>query len=337
MLFRSIDWFARNIALSHEQYGSVRIGIMPTRAWSVADYPIATEIGNSAAWADTGAGYGVNNKAIRYTSRVLDVSNGDLVLEATYDFGDTSFDINKPRFWELWVNYRRGGLIIDAMYQDTRNGNPQAFGKGPFLGLTPNSADDPKLGGSGQSIFMLMARYEVDSSLQFSGGIRRNRWSGAYAVCVDFVDGQCRFNNMFNTDWGGTDANGVPNPGYSVTSYDAMAGARYRMGSWEAYTSQTYLGKGSTDNPSERGQSNTALIGGLGLRYNFDRSLQVHVEVGGIRYGLSPQMSGCGSVTRPEGSCTLSPTSIGSNAFNGVDSRVTQTGNWIATGVDFVF
>jgi hypothetical protein len=331
------DFFAKNVAISHEDYGSVRVGIMPTRAWSVADYPIATNIGNSAAWADNGAGYGVNTSAIRYTSRLLDVAQGDLVLEATYDRGDTDWKRNKPRFWELWAQFHRNDLMLDVMYQDARNGNPQAFGKGPFTSLTPDSADDDKLGGSGQSILMAMGRYQVTSNIEATAGIRRNRWSGAYAVCVKVVDGQCRFNNMFNVNWGGTDANGVDNPGYRVTSLDLMFGLRYRTGPWATYSSLTHLGKASTDNPSERGQSNSATIGVLGLSYDYSNYWQFHVEAGAITYGLSARSSGCGDSPRPAGSCTLSPTSMGSNSFNGVDSRVTKSGNWVGAGVDFRF
>lgn len=331
------SYFAKNIAISHEDYGSVRVGVMPSRAWSVADYPYATDIGNSAAWADNGAGYGVNMHAVRYTSRLLDVLEGDLVLEATYDRGASGWERNKPKFWEFWAQFRRGDLVIDAMYQDARNGNPQSFSKGPFLSLTPDKADDDKLGGSGQSILMVLGRYDINSSLQATAGLRRNRWSGAYAVCVKLVDGECRFNNMFNTDWGGTDANGISNPGYEATSVDWMMGLRYRTGPWAAYSSLTYLGKAETRNPSERGQSNSAFIGGLGLSYDYSTSWQFHVEAGAIVYGLSAQSSGCGDSPRPPGSCTLAPMSMGSNAYSGVDSRVSKTGNWVAAGVDFKF
>ena len=37
---------------------------------------------------------------------------------------------------------------------------------------------------------------------------------------------QAQWNNAFNVDWGGFDANGVANPGYSARSTDLMLGLR---------------------------------------------------------------------------------------------------------------
>ena len=82
---QGISWFEKNAAISHEEWGSVRIGAMTTRAWSVADYPYGTDIGIAYPWASSGAGYGLMTNAIRYTSRPYDLMSGDLVLEATYE------------------------------------------------------------------------------------------------------------------------------------------------------------------------------------------------------------------------------------------------------------
>jgi hypothetical protein len=313
-------WYEKNMAISHDDYGSVRVGAMTTRTWSMADYPYGTNIGVADVWGSSGAGYGLLTKAVRYTSRVFDVAEGDLVLEASYDQGNRDFKIHKPQFLELYAQYHKGDLVVDAMYQDTRNGNPQAWSHGPFTSLTPNIEDDAKLGGSGQSIAMVMGRYQWDARLELSGGVRLNRWSGAYAV-ITAPGTQAQWNNMFNVDWNGQ-LNGVPNPGYAATTTDVMLGARYKMGQWTAHTGLAYLGKANTKNPSERGQSNSALINTLGLGYDAGQGLQVYGFVGVVNYsklGLAP-------MSMP-----------GNSAFTNVDSRVTRSGNWAGVGAVYVF
>ncbi len=313
-------WYEKNVAISHEDYGSIRIGAMTTRAWSIADYPYGTNLGVADVWGSSGAGYGLLTNAVRYTSRVFDVAQGDLVLEATYDEGSRDFKINKPRFLELYAQYRKGDLVVDLMHQDTRNGNPQAWSHGPFTSLTPNTADDSKLGGSGQAISMAMARYQIDSRFEASGGIRNNRWSGAYAVITQ-PGVQAQWNNMFNVDWGGQ-LNGVGNPGYAATSTDWMLGLRYRAGKWTTSTGMVVLGKAATDNPSERGQSNSATVNTVVVNYDVGRGFQVYGFAGMVRYdrlGLSP-------MSMP-----------GNAAFTNVDSRVSQNGNWLGLGGVYVF
>lgn len=309
-------WYERNIAFSHEELGSLRLGAMPTRGWSVADFPYGSNVGVADAWGSSGAGYGLLTEALRYTSRPFDVLDGDLVLEATWDRGNTDFRINKPRFLELYGQYRHGDLVMDAVVQDTRNGTPSAWTHGPFTGLTPNAADDAKLGGSGQSIAMAMARYQIDNRIEVSGGLRRNRWSGAYAVVTQSGPPD-RWNNMFNVDWNGS-LGGVANPGYPATSTDLMAGVRYRQGPWTASSGLVHLGRAKTANPSERGQSNSALINAYGLQRELGDGLAVYGLAGWVRYGR----------------IGLSPMSMPSNsAFTQVDSRVARSGNWIGLGV----
>jgi predicted porin len=313
-------WYEKNVSLSHEDWGSVRFGAMTTRAWSIADYPYGSNVGVADVWGSSGAGYGLLTNALRYTTRQLDVAQGDLVLELSYDQGNTAFKINKPRFFELYAQYHRGDLVVDAMYQDARNGNPQAWTHGPFYGLTADAADDAKLGGSGQSIALVMARYQWDSRLELSAGVRRNRWSGAYAVITQ-PGPPALWNNMFNVDWGGK-LNGVDNPGYAATSTDFMLGARYRMGAWTASTGMAFLGKARTDNPSERGQSNSALINSAGLNYDTGTGVQVYGLAGHVKYGR----------------LGLAPMSMpGNAAFTNVDSRIATNGNWFGLGAVLVF
>jgi hypothetical protein len=321
-------WYEKNVALSHEDYGSVRVGAFPTRAWAFADYPFGSDFSGGDTWASTGAGYGLNTKAIRYTARALDVLDGDLVLEATWDRGDTAFKRNKPRFLELWARYYRGDLKLDAMVQDTRNGPPQSWGHAPFTGVFYDAKYDSKIGGSGQSMAMVMGRYQINSNFEVGAGLRHNRWSGAYAVCIDFIDGQCRYNNFFNVDFFGKDANGVSSPGYAVTSNDP----------WSASAGTVYLSKASTANPSERGQSNSLLKGSIGGGYNFGNGLVVYASVSAFAYGLQPQTWGCNILKdRPANSCTLGPRSVPDNNAGGGDARVSRYSNGVSIGATYSF
>ena len=331
-------WYEKNVALSHEDYGSLRIGAFPTRAWGFADYPFASDFGGGDTWASTGAGYGLNTRAIRYTARTLDVLDGDLVLEATYDRGDTAFKRNKPRFLELWARYYRGDLKLDVMVQDTRNGPPQSWGHAPFTGVFYDAQYDSKIGSSGQSMAMVMGRYKIDSNFEVGAGLRHNRWSGAYAVCIAFIDGQCRYNNFFNVDFFAKDANGVSSPGYPQSTNDFTAGVLYVNGPWSVSTGMVYLSKASTRNPYERGQSNSLLKGSIGGGYNFGNGLVAYGSVSAFAYGQQPQTWGCNILeNRPANSCTLAPRSVPDNNAGGGDARVSRYSNSISAGVTYSF
>ncbi|MDP2007773.1 MAG: hypothetical protein Q8K45_19030 [Rubrivivax sp.] len=332
-------WYERNLALSHEDYGTLTVGAFPTRAWAFADYPFGSDFAGSDTWASSGAGYGLNTHAVRYTARTLDVYDGDLVLEATYDQGDTDFKVNKPRFLELWSRYHKGDFKLDLMFQDTRNGGPNSWGHAPFAGITFQEEYDKKVGGSGQSMAMAQLRYQLNPSIELGAGVRFNRWSGAYAVCVDFVDGSCRWNNFFNVDFGGRDASGVEHPGYKARSTDYTVGARYLMGPWSFNAGAVYLSTAKTDNPSERGQSNSLLKLSLGGGYDFKNGLVAYASASVYRYGQKPVSYGCDVPldSRPAGSCTLGPLSAPSTNWGGADPRVSRSSNSVTVGATYSF
>lgn len=313
-------WREKNIAISHEDHGTLTVGHMLSRTWQFSDYPFGTNIGLSYAWAGTGAGYRNLTRAVRYTSRVFDVAEGDMVLEATYDSGNSDFKINKPRFLELWGHYGKGPLSVDAMYQNTRNGTPSAFGAAVFHGPFYDAAADGKLGNSGQSVALVQAIYQYSPKVELSGALRHNRWSGAYAV-VALPGPPAQFNFPFNVDWFGS-VNGVSNPGYAARSTDFSLGARYRMDQWTFATGLAYFGQASTRNPSERGQSNSALVNTLQATYVYGNGFEVSVFGGTIHYRRK----------------ALAPLSMPSNAMlNGIDSRVTKAGNWVGVGAKYAF
>lgn len=325
--------YERNVGFAHEDWGRLTVGAMTTRSWSVADFPYSFKAissdfwgggggGTNTAWSDSGAGYGLLSRAVRYMSRPVEMLGGDVLFEATYDFGKRGWNRNRPEFMELYAKYIGRELLVDVVVQSAKNGEPVAWGKAPFGGLTPFPEDDALLGSSSQGIFMLMARHVIDGRIEVSGGIRFNRWSGAYAVQTT-PGAQGRWNSMFNVDWGGVDANGVPNPGYEARSTDVMLGTRYRVNDKvSAGLLLVYLGKADTDNPSERGQSNTLTVGTASVGYSINPQIQIYGTASAYKFGRKG----------------LAPLSIPAHdAFTNIDSRVADRGNSIGIGVNVNF
>ena len=312
-------WYEKNLGVSHEDYGGVRVGHMTTRAWAMTDYPYVSPFGLSDSFASTGAAYGMLTNAIRYTSPVFDVAQGDLVVEFTHDSGKAGFNVHKPRFSEVWVHYGKGDLVLDAMFQDSKNGGPVAWGHAPFTGVAYDAKHDALNGGSSQGVAMLMGRYKWTSQLEFTAAGRRNQWSGAYAVIIDPVGSQ--WNNMFNVNWGGY-LNGVANPGYAASSNDWMLGASYKFGKWTAATGMVHLGKAKTNNPMDRGQTNSALVNTARLGYDLGRGFQAYGQAGMVHFNKQG----------------LAPLSMPAHdAIKQIDSRITNAGNWFGVGLLFVF
>lgn len=308
-------WYSKNLSLSHEDYGQVTIGSMTTRGWSVADFPYGGNVGLSAAWGSSGAGYGMLTNTVRVNSRRLDVAEGDLYLEASYDQGNTNFTRLKPEFWELYAQYARGNLVLDAVMQDATNGAPGSWAHAPFSGMTPFSPDDKNaaLQGNNQSIAMLMGRYQVTGQIEVSAGIRRNQWKGASLVYNPATNWVTAFNVDFNTP---------SYTGYSAVSYDGMLGLRYRKDKWIFSTGMVYLGTAETSNPSERGQSNSALINTFNANYEFGNGWLFESTLGMVHFnklGLAP-------LSMP-----------GHDAFTNVDSRISQDGRWLTIGMLYAF
>ena len=326
-------WYEKNVKIQQEYYGAVTIGAFPARGWSVADYPYGSNVGLADAWGSSGSGYGLLANAIRYTAPILDFFRGQFYWEISHDIGDGRYDSDSS-FWEAYAQYAKGDLVTDWVYQLGKNGRPGSWTHGPFLGLT----DDPKYDNgeipeNTQSILLGMFRYQLTNQFEISGGIRRNYWSGADAVMVGNDGVNNLWNNMFNVDWNApdkTDMNygtlygGVYKQSYPAMSYDYMTGLRYRPNtSWTISSGVVYLSEAQTDNPMERGQSNTLTIGNAGVSYN-DLYPGLTVSVGGtmVRYkrkGLAP-------LSMPAHS-----------AFSGVDSRIATSGEAIGTQALYVF
>jgi predicted nucleic acid-binding protein len=108
----------------------------------------------------------------------------------------------------------------------------------------------------------------------------------------------------------------------AARSLDLMMGARYRFGQWVASAGLVYLGEAETDNPSERGQSNSLLVNTVGLNYNFGNGFELYGFGGLVTYGRTG----------------LSPmSSPGNAAFTNIDSRISKSGNYVGVGAQFTF
>jgi hypothetical protein len=83
-----------------------------------------------------------------------------------------------------------------------------------------------------------------------------------------------------------------------------------------------YMGAADTSNPSDRGQTNTALINTLGARYDVGKGLILEGTVGAVHYGKK----GLSPMSMPD-----------NNSFGHADSRVSQDGNWLTVGFVYVF
>jgi len=326
-------WYEKNLTLRQEYYGGITIGAFPARGWSVADYPYGSNIGLADAWGSSGSGYGLLANAIRYSAPVQDYFSGEFRWEISHDYGDARYE-TPSSFWEFYGQYAKGDLVTDWIYQLGVNGRPGSWTHGPFLGLT----DDPKYDNGNipentQTILIGMFRYQLTNQMEVSGGLRRNYWSGADAVMVDNDGKDNLWNNMFNVDWTGptkTDGgygtlyDGAYKQSYPAMSYDFMGGFRYRPDNkWTYSTGLVYLSEVQTDNPMERGQSNTLTIGSVGVSY-LDLYPGVTVSAGGsaVRY----KQKGLAPLSMPSHS-----------AFSGVDSRVADSGEAISAQVLYVY
>jgi hypothetical protein len=84
----------------------------------------------------------------------------------------------------------------------------------------------------------------------------------------------------------------------------------------------TYFGAANTDNPYDRGQNNSALVGGFGMEYDYADGVKLTFQTGAVHYAR----------------LGLSPLSMGQNTgINYSDSRVIRDSNWFSVGMVFGF
>lgn len=310
--------YERSATLTHEDYGSLQIGRFTTRGWSLADYPYGTQIGLADAWGASGSGYGLLTNAVRYGLPDQYAFGGDLHMEVTYDRGGKGY-VHKPEFVELMTQYVGGPWVIEGVIQQAKNGLPSAWSHGPFVGITVNPSDDKAAGPENkQSIAMLMVRYAFDAKTVLFAGLRHNEWSGARGQLVGNDGTNDLWNAMFNID-----PSDFATTAYPARSEDISIGFTRKLN--EKLTMNlglVYLGKARTNNPQERGQSNTMTMGTLGLGYEVQPGWSIFGYAGAVNYGRKG----------------LAPLSMPSHSsFSGIDSRVAKHGKWVGIGTVYTF
>ena len=165
-----------------------------------------------------------------------------------------------------------------------------------------------------------MGKVSTDYKVDILGGMRRNYWSGADAVTVGVnEEGQYLWNNMFNVHWNGT-LNGVQNPGYPAISYDYMLGAVYNIHGSSIFKWNDLSRRADTENPLERGQSNSLLMNSFGAGYKgFSEDVTVSLGINVVNF-------------KDKG---LAPLSMPSHSYSGIDSRIVKSG--FSSGLEVIY
>jgi hypothetical protein len=338
------DKVEENLAVNHPRYGELRAGSMLTRSWSRSDsfsYPI----GLSSAWSETGAGYGVVRKALRYTGPMMELEGGKkLLIEGTYATENPNYSHHylstptyneatpTPKQWEIFAQYADTSNLVEYIYQQTKGGKQSSFGKGLLVGDVGN-ADGLGIGKPGdytspaESVHILQGNHYFNTNWFTTFGIKRNYWSGVAFQC-DFAplpDGTsgCYFPSGFSNTLSAT--NPSLNTGHSTWSIDIMGGISRMDGLWTYSAGFVRLNKAFSQTPTEYGQSNTATFLNLGVYRRMPelyKNLQVYAGLGQVRFGRYGP----------------APTSMpGELAISGVDPRSNRFGNSVTIGAGLTF
>ncbi|HUX82121.1 MAG TPA: hypothetical protein VMV35_04730 [Halothiobacillus sp.] len=327
-----------NVAVSHPVYGELRAGTMLSRSWSRSDsfsYPL----GMSSPWSESGAGYSLFQKAIRYSAPIIEFdSGGTLQLEGTLATNDIRYAQSaptvaynqappRPKLWELFAQYADSANLIEYVFQKSRGGQQSSWAKGPFVGDVGNADGlgiTPAVGAytvPTENVHILQGDHYFNPSWRATFGIRRNSWSGTAYQC-DYVTGTgCYFPSGFNNGAPGT----ADNIAHAAWSVDFMGGISNFRGLWTYTAGFVRLNKAYTSTPVEYGQSNTATYINLGVNRRVPelyKDLNVYTGLGYVRFGrLGP-----------------APLSMPSElAFFGVDPRVQSSAILFTLGAGLTF
>ncbi|MBW4046703.1 MAG: hypothetical protein HIU89_01880 [Proteobacteria bacterium] len=330
-------WFDKNIGVSYPTFGTIRVGTQLARAWSRQDafsYPI----GLSSPWSESGAGFGLFPQSIRYTTPQINFSLGKLTLEATYATEtayDTYFNKNPPvpvdtptpQMLELFAQFSNQKNLIELTLELSHGGAQSSWGKSPFVGAPgdPQTLPGTTTGRYSsiprQSVAILEGDHWFNPQWMLTWGVRHSYWSGAALTCDYAVQySGCVYNAGFNY----SGLSGI-NPGYAANVNDFLLGISHYHGLWTYTAGMVYLGKAKTDNPTEWGQSNSAIFTNLGIYRKVPelyRNLSIYGGLGYVHFGrLGP-----------------APLSMPSNtAFAGIDPRTTRSGESVTLGVLVTF
>ncbi len=321
------------VGTSYPTAGSLRYGTQFTRSWSRADafsYPH----GLSDYWAESGAGYGVVRRAWRYATPEFEPSFGKIRFEATFARPAKEYPLNtdnvvyaappQPKLYEGFVQFSNERNLIEFVYQQSSGGIQSSFAEGGFFGAQGNTDSLAAAEGyqpPSERLWIVQGNFWKDEHWRFTYGLKRSWWSGLQQQC-DFstVIDKCFYNQGgFNYASDGRL--------HSAYEYDGLLGLSYVEGLWTYTAGAVRMNKAYTITPTEWGQSNTAIIGNLGI-YRKIPNLNSHLDTS-VYAGLSRIEFG------RQGPPPLSLP--GDNAFAGVDSRVSKSGNTVTIGSKIIF
>ncbi len=340
------NWFEKYVGISYPSLGSLMVGTQLARAWSRQDgfsYPI----GLSTAWSETGAGFSLFQDSVRYTSRMFHTSFGKFTLEATYAtnhpfnsyVGPNGPDLAPtPQMLELFAQFSNHDNLIEFTFETSHGAGQSSWGKNPFVGAPNLPVLGPGAGGAGglstniysslprQSVLILEGDHWFTPKWMLTWGLRHSYWSGAAITCgYDKALGYCTYpsggfnyaNALYNTT--------SYQPGYSASTNDFLLGLSHYRGLWTYTAGAVYLGRARTDNPTQWGQSNWAVISNFGLYRKMPeiyRNLSFYGGIGYVYYGH-------------HGPAPLSQTS---NAqFSGINPWVSRSGESLTLGALVTF
>lgn len=257
-------WSEMTAAVSNPAYGELRAGRQTTRTWSRSDN-FSWPIGLSSAWSETGAGYGLMDQSLRYTTKQWETGEGKLVAEMTVGTNKVAYahnadlvgyNENPPKPWlgEMFFQYSRDKLLIEYTVQVSRGGGQSSWAKGPFNGDVGNADNLPNYKTPAEDVQILQGEYYFSPGWKYTFGARRSYWSGEVYQCdyapLNNGTSGCYFPSGFN--------NGVDLQGHAAHVYDFMSGISYSEDVWTYSAGGVRLSKAYTATPTEYGQSNGA-------------------------------------------------------------------------------
>ena len=318
------------VGASYPRYGAIQAGIISSRSWTRSD-SFAYPIGLSSAWAESGAGYSVLKRAVRFTSRQFEIPIGKLTLEATYATAPVAYPLNPsssvnapphPRLYELFAQYSNEKNLIEAVFQSSSGGLQNSFSKGAFTGSIGNTdIGNAKLGGGAPSenVTIIEGTYYRNERWRLTYGLKRNEWSG--------LQQQCDYSKAKQTCY-------WDQPGFNYASdgrqhhaieYDGLLGVGYVKRLWVFTIGTVRMNKAYTQTPTEWGQSNSATFVNLGIYRKLPevyKHLEVYGGIGRVIFGR-------------QGPAPLSMP--GNTAFGNVDPRTSESGNSVTLGMNLIF
>lgn len=323
------DLTEKFLGVSRPDLGSLKFGTLLSRSWSRSD-AFSFPVGLSGAWADSGAGFAILPTAIRLTSPIWEDGSGKLTAEATLATNNKnsaySSSATTPKAVELFLQFSNSKNLIELSMQSASGAKQTSFGKAALVGWIgdPDSiAGVPRNSGKpSQSVVTLQGNHWPNPQNMLTWGVRRSQWSGSAASCTySQTDGYCLFGIDPGFNYGPENTNYV---GYRARTMDTMLAWSHYRGLYTYTLGGIYFGSASSDNPTEWGQSNSALHLNLGISR----------LVPEVHKGL--RVSAGTSFTRFDNTGPA-PLSMPNNNFLGVNPLYKKHGHGATVGLTWAF